>query len=145
MTGAECDESPELLSEQSVSEGPPVAVADQDQDALSNDADELRTQIAQTRAELGDTVEALAAKADLTGRVKDKLTLSKEHVTERAQLAKTKAADVAGKITESLPDPAQRAVGEVTNKARQRPWAPIAAAVAILLLSIRRRAKRRKR
>ncbi|MFI5909743.1 DUF3618 domain-containing protein [Dactylosporangium sp. NPDC051541] len=39
-------------------------------DGRVNDPDALRAEIVRTRAELGATVEALAAKADVTGRAK---------------------------------------------------------------------------
>jgi hypothetical protein len=41
-------------------------------EAPTTDADEIRAEIEVTRAELGETVEALAAKADVKARVKEK-------------------------------------------------------------------------
>ncbi|MBO1334518.1 DUF3618 domain-containing protein [Streptomyces sp. VRA16 Mangrove soil] len=46
--------------------------------------EELRAQIERTRADLGDTVEALAAKADVKGRAKDKAAQVKDQVREQA-------------------------------------------------------------
>jgi Protein of unknown function (DUF3618) len=41
--------------------------------AVADDPQALRAQIEQTRAELGDTVEALAARADVRARVRERL------------------------------------------------------------------------
>jgi hypothetical protein len=49
----------------------------------SGGPEELREQIEETRAELGKTVEALAAKADVKARVTNKLATSKEQVREK--------------------------------------------------------------
>ena len=48
------------------------------------DPDSLRADIAQTRAELGDTVEALAAKVDVKARAKDKATEVRTGVQAKA-------------------------------------------------------------
>ena len=49
------------------------------------DADELRTEIEQTRAEIGDTVEALTAKADVKARVKRSLQQGTARATAKAK------------------------------------------------------------
>jgi uncharacterized protein DUF3618 len=45
---------------------------------------ELRAEIKQTRADLGETVQALAAKADVKARAKDQVELTKERVRAAA-------------------------------------------------------------
>jgi ElaB/YqjD/DUF883 family membrane-anchored ribosome-binding protein len=84
---------------------------------------ELRSDIAETRAELGDTVEALAAKADVKER-------AKETVRETAAAARASG---------------QQAVDRVEDSVRRRPvsWGAvlaggIAAVVAISVLTRRR-------
>lgn len=84
---------------------------------------ELRSDIAETRAELGDTVEALAAKADVKER-------AKETVRETAAVAR---------------ESGQQAVDRVEESVRRRPvsWGlvvtgVIAAVVAISVLTRRR-------
>jgi hypothetical protein len=47
-------------------------------------ADELRAQIKQTRAELGETAQALAAKADVKARAKDQVEQTKQKVRAQA-------------------------------------------------------------
>jgi hypothetical protein len=44
----------------------------------SDDPEVIREQIEATRAELGETVEALAAKADVKAQVKEKVAVGKE-------------------------------------------------------------------
>lgn len=51
----------------------------------SDDPDEIRAQIEETRHELGETVEALAAKADVKAQVKDKVETTKETVQQQAR------------------------------------------------------------
>jgi Tfp pilus assembly protein FimV len=62
--------------------------------AAKPDADTLRAEIKQTRAELGETVQALAAKADVKAR-------AKEQVDEVKQKVKTQAAEATGKVREA--------------------------------------------
>lgn len=54
-------------------------------------------EIEKTREELGQTVEALAAKTDVTGRAKEKASALKDQVTAQAQVVKDQlAAKTAG-------------------------------------------------
>ena len=105
---------------------PVGAEAAPDMDQLPDDQQQLRGQIDETRAELGDTVEALSAKADVKGQVKDKVETGKAQL--RGQQAKAEA-----KFT------------EVTEQAKQNPvpFAAAAAGVVALLLGAWRLRKRR--
>ncbi len=58
------------------------------------DLDALRAEIRVTRAELGETVQALAAKADVKARAKEQVELTKQRV-------KIQAADATGKVREA--------------------------------------------
>ena len=51
----------------------------------SDDPDEIRAQIEETRHELGDTVEALAAKVDVKAQLKDKVETTKETLEQQAR------------------------------------------------------------
>jgi hypothetical protein len=64
--------------------------------------EELRAEIQQTRADLGETVQALAAKADVKARAKDQVEQTKLRV-------KAQAADAAGRVR----DVAATATGKV--------------------------------
>ncbi|NEB73675.1 DUF3618 domain-containing protein [Streptomyces sp. SID14478] len=79
--------------------------------------EELREQIEQTRTELGHTVEALAAKADVKARAKDKATHLKEQATDRTDALKAQATATAGKAR-------TRAVG-LAHQARQQTPEPL--------------------
>lgn len=48
--------------------------------------DELQADIERTRRELGDTVSALAEKADVKGRVQDKAVETREAAIQKAQV-----------------------------------------------------------
>jgi hypothetical protein len=93
----------------------------------TEDTEAIRADIAATRAELGDTVEALAAKTDVKARAKESVAA----VEERAA------------------DAARTAVVQVKETVRRRP-APVAAVLAGLAALVgavmvvrRRRAARR--
>jgi hypothetical protein len=49
----------------------------------SDDPDEIRAQIEETRQELGETVEALAARTDVKAQVKDKLEKAEQQARQR--------------------------------------------------------------
>ena len=92
---------------------------------LPNDPEMLRAQIDETRAELGDTVEALAGKADVKGQIKETVEDKKEQVRERQ-------------------DQASAEIKKMGERAKDNP-APFAAAgvVALLALVLLRRRGRR--
>jgi ElaB/YqjD/DUF883 family membrane-anchored ribosome-binding protein len=116
----------------------------------------LRSEIEQTRAELGETVELLAQKADVKARAKDKVDETKARAVAAAVEAKEKTREKAQHVAESGRElaqelrthpavPARRAVDRVRTSVRERPkqWAAVAAALlafATLVVSKRRRA-----
>lgn len=69
-------------------------------------ADELRTQIRHTRDELGETVEALAAKADVKSRAKETAAGLKEQVSLRATHAKEQVTSTAAAMGDTIRDKA---------------------------------------
>ncbi|MEV7559354.1 DUF3618 domain-containing protein [Streptomyces sp. NPDC089795] len=75
----------------------------------SSDSADLRDQIEQTRDELGRTVEALAAKADLKARAKEKTTAVKDEAAEKATLLsgqiREKAEQAARAVKDHTPTP----------------------------------------
>ena len=89
--------------------------------------EEIRADIEETREDLGDTVEALAAKTDVKGQAKAKL----ESVKEKVGGAKDGAAD-------RTPDSAQQGFQQVRTTAGDNPvaTAAIAAFVGGLLVGI---------
>jgi ElaB/YqjD/DUF883 family membrane-anchored ribosome-binding protein len=77
--------------------------------------EEIQQEIDATREELGDTVEALAAKADVKARVHDKVEDTKASVAEKL-----------GKAREASPDSVSSAAAQATTTAKQNP-VPVAA------------------
>jgi len=86
----------------------------------------LRAEIAQTRTELGETVQALAAKADVKARAKEQIEETKARVKaqaaeatgkvrEAAQLATGRFRGVAAQATDKARDTAGQATGKVSE------------------------------
>lgn len=103
----------------------------------ASEADRLRAEIAETRAELGETVDALSAKLDVKSRLDEKKVEATETVkaklNEGVATAKQQAARVGEAATDSDGKPTQPAIG-----------AAIGAGVVFLLVVRRRRRKRRR-
>lgn len=69
--------------------------------SASDQADSLaaaRAEVEQAREELGETVEALAHKADVKGRAHDKVEEVKDRAQETAQQVQARAQDVAHRL-----------------------------------------------
>jgi ElaB/YqjD/DUF883 family membrane-anchored ribosome-binding protein len=77
---------------------------------MGQEPSQIRQEIEETRAEMGDTVDALAYKTDVKTRVKESITDKRERLIEQVQGTK-------GKVGEATPDGqqvkegAQQAVG----------------------------------
>ena len=87
---------------------------------MSDPRDELQKDVERTRRELGETVEALAHKVDVPGRVK-----------EQARDTKVRMTAATNEAIDSLPEP----VALQVEKARRHP-AVIAAVLITLVLVI---------
>jgi ElaB/YqjD/DUF883 family membrane-anchored ribosome-binding protein len=98
-------------------------------------ADQLRAEIAHTRVELGETVQALAAKADVKARLQETADEAKAKARERLQLAKVEARTAAAEA----PQRAQVLVLRLRESVRDnpKPYA-IAAGVTVLLVVVSR-------
>ena len=64
---------------------------------MGQEPEAIRADIERTRAEMGDTVEALGYKADVKSRAKDKVTETKDRLTG-------KVSDVTGSVTGTVSD-----------------------------------------
>jgi ElaB/YqjD/DUF883 family membrane-anchored ribosome-binding protein len=62
---------------------------------MGEDPGQIRQQIEETRAQMGDTVDALAHKADVKGRAKDAISEKKDKAMESITQTKDQAAGVA--------------------------------------------------
>ena len=96
-------------------------------DDAPKDPEQIREEIEATRQELGDTVEALAAKADVKARMREKIGATKESAAEKIGATKESAAEKLGKARESSPDNVSSAAAQATTTAKQNPI-PLAAA-----------------
>jgi Protein of unknown function (DUF3618) len=83
---------------------------------MGQEPSEIRQQIAQTREEMGDTIDALGYKADVPARAKDKLTgtvdRARESVAGTVDSLKGVVTGSAGSLNDATPDR-----GEVVQKA----------------------------
>ena len=93
--------------------GAPVTVGE------TKDPDQIRDDIEATRRELGDTVEALAYKADVKARVREKIGATKESAAHKKD-------DLMGKARDASPDSVSSGATQATEIARQNPL-PVAA------------------
>lgn len=109
------------------------------------DVGELRAEITRTREELGETIEALAAKTDVKARVKESVhdTVEDTKTAVRVKAAETKAKavmfrhDPVGQ-TKLRADAVRRSITE-----RPAPWIVAAALVAVAtLVAMGKRARR---
>jgi uncharacterized protein YdbL (DUF1318 family) len=87
--------------------------------------EEIRADIDQTREEVGDTVEALAAKTDVKAQARERVEEIKGNV-------RAKADEVKAKAQSSTPDSAQQGGQQVVAKVRENP-APLVLGAAVLV------------
>jgi ElaB/YqjD/DUF883 family membrane-anchored ribosome-binding protein len=103
--------------------GPPVDPSGSEQQDRS--PDEIRADIEGTREEVGDTVEALAAKTDVKTQAKQRMEEIKGNVRQRGEQLKTRAQS-------TTPESAQQSAGQAVARVRENP-APFALGGAVLL------------
>jgi MYXO-CTERM domain-containing protein len=85
------------------------------------DKDDIQADIEQTRAELGETVEALSAKLDVKERAKEKVDETKERAKDKVHETKERVVERADTLRHTATDDPKRAM-------------PVVAAVAVLAL-----------
>ena len=93
--------------------------------------DDIQADIEHTRKELGETIGALSAKADVTGRVQQKAAETKDHISEKASETK----DVVVEKVHAAQSAARDAVTDDTGSVKP-PIAALIAAVAVLVVSL---------
>ena len=103
-------------------EGPAMST---DKTEESRSPDDIRADIEQTREEVGDTVEALAAKTDVKAQAQERVDEVKGNV--RAKVDEVKA-----KAQSSTPESAQQGGQQVIAKVRENP-APLVLGAAVLV------------
>lgn len=87
--------------------------------------EEIRAQIDQTREQLGETVEALAAKTDVKARAHDQIESVKETIAQDVAAVRMtvtqKAEELKSKARESTPESASAGAQQVTATIQRRP------------------------
>src|SRR3954470_9248453 len=83
-------------------------------DSAQRSPEEIRADIEQTRAEVGDTVEALAEKTDVKAQAQQRVDEIKDNVRAKAETVKAKAAD-------TTPASAQQGGQQLVAKVRANP------------------------
>jgi uncharacterized protein YjbJ (UPF0337 family) len=79
--------------------------------------DALRAEIKQTRADLGETVQALTAKADVKARAKESVEQTKQKVKNQVAEATGKATDALRGVTHTATAKVRDAAAEVADQA----------------------------
>jgi hypothetical protein len=106
-------------------------------DAPPDDVQALNDQIERTRTELGETVEALAAKADVKARAQDKAGEIASRLTNAASQMREQTAaradQVAATVWDTTPEPVRQAARRAAGTARER-RVPLAVALGTVLL-----------
>lgn len=74
---------------------------------MGEDPDRIRREIEQTRAEMGETVDALGYKTDVKARAKDSIQDKKESVMGVAQSAKERLVGAGQSVSDRTPDTEQ--------------------------------------
>ena len=101
------------------------APAGSDDDQETRTPDEIRSDIDETRGDVGDTVEALAAKTDVKAQARDRIDEIKGNVRAKADQAKAKAQS-------TTPESAQQSGEQLVAKVRENPI-PVAFGAAVLV------------
>jgi ElaB/YqjD/DUF883 family membrane-anchored ribosome-binding protein len=111
-------------------------MSDKNGSAAKPDLAVLREEIRQTRADLGETVQALAARADVKARAKEQVEHTKERVLTQAAVLTGRVRERAAVATETSGE----AVHEASARVRANPLptvlvvAGLAAVVGIILI-----------
>jgi ElaB/YqjD/DUF883 family membrane-anchored ribosome-binding protein len=95
----------------------------------------IEADIERTRQEVGDTVEALAAKTDVKARAQDRVEEVKANVHAKTDEVKAKARQV-------TPQTAQQGAGTVVAKVRENPVPLVAGGALLVAFLLGRRSAR---
>jgi ElaB/YqjD/DUF883 family membrane-anchored ribosome-binding protein len=99
-----------------------------------NEQEQLIGEIEETRAELGETVDALAQKADVKARVSEKVEQRKAALRARRRDVQAKVNGARERVSDATPDEAKRAGSQVVRTAEERPLPAIALAIGLGVL-----------
>ncbi|MFJ3725763.1 DUF3618 domain-containing protein [Streptomyces sp. NPDC090045] len=106
--------------------------------------DGLREQVERTRDELGQSIEALADKADVKAQAREKTAVMKQQAAETAGAVadriRTKTRHAAQLVKDTTPEPVLDKAGRAASMARanRKPLLVAGGAVLVVLLLVRR-------
>jgi ElaB/YqjD/DUF883 family membrane-anchored ribosome-binding protein len=100
--------------------------------------DEIRADIEQSREELGDTVEALAAKTDVKAQAQAKVDDVKDQARAKVQSVKEKVGSAKDGAGERTPESAAQGFEQLRTKANEKPVHSAAAAAFVAGLLVGR-------
>ena len=101
-------------------------------------ADEIRADIEQSREELGDTVEALAAKTDVKAQAQAKVDDVKDQARAKVESVKEKVGSAKDGAGDRTPESAAHGFEQLKAKANERPVHSAAAAAFVAGLVVGR-------
>ncbi|MFB7176209.1 DUF3618 domain-containing protein [Streptomyces sp. NPDC056257] len=108
--------------------------------------EELREQVEHTRDELGQTIEALAAKADVKAQARERTAAVKEQAAEKTALVadqiRAQTQHAAQLVKDTTPDPVLHKAGQVAEAARANRTPLLVAGAALLVLLLVRHSRR---
>ncbi|BCL31477.1 alanine-rich protein [Streptomyces aurantiacus] len=99
----------------------PVSGATEKSAGGAKGPDELRRQIEETRGQLGDTVEELAAKADVRSRARARGTELKGKASDAGRTVQGKAAHAGQVVQDHVPQPVRGAATAVVQTGARHP------------------------
>jgi ElaB/YqjD/DUF883 family membrane-anchored ribosome-binding protein len=94
------------------------------EDGEQRSPEQIRSEIDQTREEMGDTVEQLAAKTDVKGQARQRVDEAKARVRDKRD-------ELTSKAKETTPQSAQQGGQQIVAKVRENP-APVALGGALV-------------
>lgn len=101
-----------------------------------SDPEQIQKEIKDTREQLGDTVEAIADKADVKAQTKAKVDAAKndaqEKVASARDSAQRKAEELGSKAKQATPESVSAGTEQVVGMARENP-VPVAISAAFLV------------
>ena len=119
--------------------GPNTKAGRQQPPRPGNDAgaDELVADIEVTRAELGDTIDALGEKFDVKAQTQHGLHDARQRVTAQARTARERGSEALVQVKEATTD----AQGDLTRQARVAAFAAAALVAVVAVVTLRRRSR----
>jgi ElaB/YqjD/DUF883 family membrane-anchored ribosome-binding protein len=118
------------------SEVPPAGDAGQapSETEPPTDVEQARREVEQTRAEMGDTVEALSQKADVKAQFRQRMEERKAVLRGRQDELRAKAAEARERMSGATPEDAKGAASRVAQTAEEKPLPAIGVAFGAGLL-----------